>query len=106
MDFPTLDYENKYFAIILSNNHYNETEETYICVMMSTKIIPSEYAFEVTPEMVDFEYESSVSYVRINLLATIHEEDLNAISKKGKMKRSAFDKLLSEVNRFVFLPEK
>jgi mRNA-degrading endonuclease toxin of MazEF toxin-antitoxin module len=86
-------------ALIISNRDVYESEGIYYAVMLSTKDYNEVFTLTLTPP--DFEYKTTQSsFVKCQLIEQF--EDFEIIRRFGKVKISAFRKVLKHLNQSVF----
>ncbi len=86
-------------ALIISNRDVYEAEGVYYAVMLSTKEYNEVFTVILTPS--DFEYQTNQSsFVKCQLIEQF--EDFEIIRRFGKVKSSAFSKVLKHLNQSVF----
>ena len=86
-------------AVIISNRDVLDIEESYICLMLSTKEHNPEFIYTIQPNMLTYQSDK-VSFVKCQLVATVRE---NQIMKRfGSLKSEYFNQLLKKLNISVY----
>ena len=87
-------------GLIVSVNLVFELEEIYIMVMLSTKTINEEFAFEITQDMLNSKSNKEVFYAKCQIIASFQEYEI--IRRFGSIKKEYFAKLIQDLSKTVF----
>jgi len=88
-------------AIIISNEDVFNTDEIYICVMMTSSKRIDLFSFEVTRDMLQFKNNKEFSQARCHLITYVMEKHIAGNYPKNTMKASAVDRLIARINEVV-----
>jgi mRNA-degrading endonuclease toxin of MazEF toxin-antitoxin module len=85
-------------AIVISVSEVYESEESYICAMISSVQINDNFSFLLNNEMLSNNLDKQ-SQVRCQLIALLHEDEIER--KISKLKKEYVAKLLAQIKSTV-----
>lgn len=86
-------------CVIISTNETFVEEGFHYAVMLSTKTYNGEFEFEITPEMVTNE-TNSTSYAKTQIIVQIVPSMV--MRRSGRLKRPYFNEMMQLLNKEVF----
>jgi len=101
-DLPYSKETKTHPAIIISNEDVYNTDEIYVCVMMSSITSTDLFTFEITQEMLQFKNNKSFSQARCHIITYVMEKHISSKSPKNTLKSSAVERLISRINEVTF----
>jgi mRNA-degrading endonuclease toxin of MazEF toxin-antitoxin module len=85
-------------AVVISVSEVYESEESYICAMISSVQINDNFSFLLNNEMLSNNLDKQ-SQVRCQLIALLHEDEIER--KISKLKKEYLAKLLTQLKSTV-----
>lgn len=101
-DLPYSKETKTHPAIILSNEDVYNTDELYVCVMMTSKENKDLFTFEITQEMLQMSNNKKFSQARCHLITYIMEKHITSKYPKNTLKPNALERLLVRINEVTF----
>ena len=97
-DLPYHDKTETHPAVIISNHEVYNTDEIYICVMITSSRRKDLFTFEVTQNMLQSKNNKKVSQARCHLVTYIKENHIVGNYPRNRMKVSAVNRLIARIN--------
>ncbi|WP_443082043.1 type II toxin-antitoxin system PemK/MazF family toxin [Tenacibaculum sp. FZY0031] len=101
-DLPYSKQTKTHPAIIISNEDVYNTDEIYICVMMTSSEKTDLFTFEVTQDMLQMKNNKKFSQARCHLVTYIMEKHVVKNSLLNTLKQSAVERLIERINEVTF----
>lgn len=101
VEFPLEGGSKKHPAVILSVPKVYETEQYYICAMISSIDARDQFSFPINDEDVTNPFEEK-SQVRTHLIAQIFDDEIVKTMPINYMTKETFNRLVDYINENVF----
>lgn len=101
-DLPYSRETKTHPAIIISNEDVYNTDEMYVCVMMTSSETTDLFTFEITSDMLQFKNNKEFSQARCHLITYIMEKHIMAVSPKNTLKSHSLERLIERINEVTF----
>lgn len=84
-------------AVIISNDAVFDTDECYICAMMTHSTHIDRFSFVIDPNMLSKEGDGQFSQVRCHLITYVLESHIIRNSNRNRMRSNAVDRLVQRI---------
>lgn len=97
-DLPYTRETKLHPAIIISNEDVYNTDEMYICVMMTSSKQTDIFTFEITDDMLTFKSKKKFNQARCHLVSYIMEKHITNGQPLNTLKPNIVDRLVDRIN--------
>ena len=87
-------------GIVVSNNNLNETEDSFYCVMLSSKAYNIEYIFDIKHDMLTKPISNLKGYAKTQILIRFEKKDI--YRHLGCFKKEYLPKLKNKIIQSIF----
>ena len=103
-EFPKLKNTDTHPAVIISNQDVYDTDEGYVCVIMtSSKEFIDKFTFEITENMLQRPNNKGFSQARCHMITFVRESHLvDKNYPKNTLKPNAVERLIAFINEETF----
>lgn len=101
-DLPYSKETKTHPAIIISNEDVYNTDEIYVCVMMTSSEKSDLFTFEITQDMLQMKNNKGFSQARCHLISYVMENHIVSNSVKNTLKPNAVERLIARINEVTF----
>lgn len=84
-------------AVIISNQDVYDSDNCYICVMLTSSTIIDQFTFEITNDMLLKPQNKVFAQARCHLITYILDKHIIPNSNKNKLKNNVVDRLVEHV---------